>query len=145
MKTFATDSAVSKLMNSRMEKTSAIWTLLWAQKLTARQLMPNENSKPVIHRTSTMKAVLKLIKFQDPPLQNHYLCTQVHRSIAAENLCHRRLIKKNMAWNLTLMKILMRTMKLIARVLEIIHCTFNVRRKKYTWLKHLQQWYIFYI
>lgn len=50
--------------------------------------MPNENSKPVIHHTSTMKAVLKLTKVLDPPLQNHYLGTQVHRGIAAENLCH---------------------------------------------------------
>lgn len=52
--------------------------------------MTNENSKQVIHRTSTIKAVLKLIKVLDPPLQNHYLCTQVHRGIAAENLYHQK-------------------------------------------------------
>lgn len=77
--------------------------------------------------TSTMKTILKITQVLQPPLQNHFLHSQVHE--AAKNLHHWRTDQEEYGMNLE--KNLMRTIKRIARVLEIIHSTFNVRKKKY--------------
>lgn len=107
---------------NRIENIFAMW-------VTVTYTMPNEKVKPVIHCTSTMKTVLKTTKVLHPILQKclfRYPVTQRYSSSKPMPLGE---WSKSMAWKFTLMKTLMKIIKHVAVVSEIIHSTLNIRRK----------------
>lgn len=127
MKTLAAHCAVCKLMKKDRKHLCSTS----AETYTG----PNENSKPVIHCTSTMETALNILKVLHPILQKclfrypvTWRCSS-SKSIPLRDWSKRVWHENLHWWKFTLTKISMRTMKHVAEIPEIIHSTLNVRKK----------------